>query len=372
MRVLYDGRIYQMQRAGGINRYFTEVISRLPVECQPLITGVESFGSHIPKNFNLRQLKYNLFRPRRVSHWLEKRCWKPWLLSRVDVFHPTFYDLTRGFSWDDIKCPVVLTVYDFICASCPDLVEGVEHAVRSQTKAIQRADFVICISRATEKDLLTRFPEKTGKTVMIHLGSSFDLQEQLPKRVVYEKPTFLFVGGRNGYKNFFFALRAFARARESDRRIHLRVAGAPFSTEELGQIFSLGMDKYVELFVYPSEHELINLYRSSVALLYPSLHEGFGIPPLEAMACRTMAITSDRTSLPEVVGNAGIMLNPSSQDDWVECILQAATDRCERALFVARGAERVKTFSWKKSVSEHVTLYRKMVGHPKCQDAVAN
>ena len=77
----------------------------------------------------------------------------------------------------------------------------------------------------------------------------------------------------------------------------------------------LGICGRVEAVTYPDEQQLISLYRSSVALVYPSLHEGFGIPPLEAMACRTLAITSNVTSLPEVMDDSGIMLDPTLEAD---------------------------------------------------------
>src|SRR5213076_1784649 len=95
----------------------------------------------------------------------------------------------------------------------------------------------------------------------------------------------------------------------------------------------------------------------SVALVYPSLHEGFGIPPLEAMACRTLAITSNTTSLPEVMGDGGIMLDPTREADWVECLLKIAKGGGERDVMIERGLERVRMFSWKKTVEQHLEVY---------------
>ncbi len=129
----------------------------------------------------------------------------------------------------------------------------------------------------------------------------------------------------------------------------MQVAGAPLTTEQRWQIHVLGISDSVEVTVYPDEQHLMNLYCSSVALVYPSLHEGFGLPPLEAMACRTLAITSNTTSLPEVVGNGGIMLDPTREADWVECLLKTAKGGGDRDLMIDRGLERVRMFSWKKN-----------------------
>src|SRR5207249_1708818 len=90
--------------------------------------------------------------------------------------------------------------------------EGSEGVIRDQTEAIRKADHIICISKATENNLLERFPEKQGKTSVIYLGSSFEVQPPLAEQAIFEKPSFLFVGRRGGYKNFVFLLRAIAKA----------------------------------------------------------------------------------------------------------------------------------------------------------------
>lgn len=361
MRILYDGRIFQMQRAGGINRYFAEIISGLPADYQPIITGVEDFGKNVPGHPNLEQPHFKSFRPGRISAWVRERWWKPRLLGRLELFHPTYYDLTAGYSLADFKCPMVLTVHDFVYAIYPGLIEGSEWVIRHQAEAIRKADFVICISKATENELLERFPEKTGRTAVIYHGSSFEIQPPAAAQTIFENPSFLFVGGRGGYKNFSFLLRAFAKAAGSDPRIRLRVAGAPLTTEERWQIHLLGIGDRVETVVYPDEAQLMGLYRSSVALVYPSLHEGFGIPPLEAMACRTLAITSNSTSLPEVVGNGGIMLDPTREGDWIECLLQTARGGSNRDLIIEHGLKRVGMFSWKDTVDKHLNVYRRLI-----------
>jgi glycosyltransferase involved in cell wall biosynthesis len=361
MRILYDGRVFQMQKAGGVNRVFAEVISGLPADYYPLVTGVENFGKHVPNHPNLEQPRFKHFRPGRISVRVREWWWKPRLLDSLDLFHPTYYDLTDGFSFSDFKCPTVLTVYDFINAIYPKLIEGSEGVIRDQTEAIRKADHIICISKSTENNLLERFPERQGKTSVIYLGSSFEIQPPLAEQAIFENPSFLFVGGRWGYKNFSFLLRVFARACESNPRIRLQVAGAPLTTEERWQIHLLGISDRVEVTVCPDEQQLISLYRSSVALVYPSLHEGFGMPPLEAMACRTLAITSNTTSLPEVMGDGGIMLDPTREVDWVEWILKTAKGGGDRDLMIDRGLERVRMFSWEKTVKQHLEVYRRLV-----------
>src|SRR5260370_19419395 len=106
----------------------------------------------------------NIFAPARISVRVRERWWKPRLLDSLDLFHPTYYDLTYGFSFSDFKCPTVLTVYDFIYAIYPNLFVGAEGVIRDQTAAIRKADQIICISKATDNNFLERFPEIHVKT----------------------------------------------------------------------------------------------------------------------------------------------------------------------------------------------------------------
>src|SRR5436190_24150981 len=103
MRILYDGRVFQMQKAGGVSRVFAEVISGLPADYYPLVTGVENFGRNVPSHPNLEQPGFKLFRPRHFSVPLRDKWSKPRLLNSLDLFHPTYYDLTDRLSFSAFK-----------------------------------------------------------------------------------------------------------------------------------------------------------------------------------------------------------------------------------------------------------------------------
>lgn len=360
MRILFDGRVFQFQKAGGIGRYFAEVISGLPSDWEPIVAGVDDFGRSRPTHPRLSQISLPDFRPRRFRKRYQDRWWKPRLMQSVQVTHPTYYDLTSGFTYNDFKSPLVVTVYDLIHASYPDLMEGSAGTIAAQKAAINRADHIICISNSTERDLLSLFPAASGKTSVCHLASSFPIAEPARETAIFDFPTFLFVGGRGGYKNFHLLLRAFAAARTVNPFLHLHVAGSPLTFEEKWQLHFLGLSGVVTSSVYPDEAALKELYRRSVALLYPSRHEGFGLPPLEAMACGTLAVTSNTTSLPEVVGDGGIMLDATREDEWTDCILEIAKGGGSRAEMIQRGYQRVNLFSWKKVVDEHLRIYRRL------------
>ena len=107
-----------------------------------------------------------------------------------------------------------------------------------------------------------------------------------------------------------------------------------------------------------TNRHLKKLYRESIALVYPSLYEGFGIPPLEAMSCETAVIASDVASIPEVVADAGLLFNPRSSDELTDCLLTLLDQPNERERLIAKGRERVRMFSWDKTVVKTVEIYR--------------
>lgn len=355
MNILYDGKIFRMQRAGGVNRYFAEVISGLPTEWHPTILWGEDLGRNAPHHPRLRVRNPLEFRPRRFRHLVDRTFRIKPAFARADVFHPTYYELSDSIQISDVKCPLIITVYDFVIARYPGMFTGAERTIRAQMEMIKRADHVICISQYTEQDLLERIPEAAGKTSVIHLATSFEVIEDTAPP--HARPYFFFVGMRRGYKNFDLLLRAFAKACIQRRELLLKVAGAPFTAEELAGLQALKLSENVVNIPYPEETALRDLYRESLGLLYPSYHEGFGIPPLEAMASRTIAITSNATCLPEVVGDGGIMLDPYCEADWTDCMLRIADGKINRSQLLENGTRRVKKFSWRKCSEDHIALY---------------
>lgn len=360
MKIVFDGQIYGIQRAGGINRYFAEIITHLPPEWSPSVIGVADFGANAPAHKNLRVCQGPSFRPRRVSKMIRQLRWKN-ALSGIDLLHPTYYGLADGVELKSAKCPVIVTVYDMIYAHYAALLDNSAEVIRRQRAAVLRADHVVCISKSTESDLLERIPEATGKTSVVYLASSFEANSGANAASPAENPTFLFVGGRGTYKNFSFLLRVVAAVARTVKNLRLIVAGAPLAEHERWLAHRLGIADRLDVHVFPDEAKLQHLYRASLALLYPSLYEGFGIPPLEAMTCGVVAVTSNVTSLPEVMGDGGIMLDPNDENQWIDCMVQIARGGIDRNAIIQRGYTQAGRFSWRATVDQHVQLYRKIV-----------
>jgi glycosyltransferase involved in cell wall biosynthesis len=249
MDILYDGMIFSMQKAGGINRYFANIISRLPSNDSPTLTTRRDLGVNVPTHPRLRVKQFHPFRPHRISIPLEKAYFRSVEQRRYSVAHPTYYSLLTQQKFDCYRCPVVVTVYDMIHELFPaDFQEDYQRNVWEQKKqAVHRADAVLCISDNTKQDLVALYPSIENKIVVTHLATEMDISLAQGEQRVPDRPYFLFVGGRNSYKNFDGLLTAVSHAITQFPDVVVCVVGSAFSAAEAAQIESLGLTSHVGL-----------------------------------------------------------------------------------------------------------------------------
>jgi glycosyltransferase involved in cell wall biosynthesis len=202
-----------------------------------------------------------------------------------------------------------------------------------------------------------------NKVRVVYHGTELSATMAAADAPVPERPYFLYVGGREAeYKNFPRLLRSFAQVAARHADVALCIAGAPLTKAERESIEALRIAARVVYCGRPSDGELAQLYRHSVALVYPSLYEGFGIPPLEAMACETAVITANRSSIPEVVGEAAMLVDPESDEQISAAMMMVWEDCSRREELVRLGRERAKHFSWDKMAAQTRELYCEVVG----------
>ena len=359
MNILYDGQIFLMQAAGGINRYYECLISRLPADCTPTISGVGRRSVNFPTHPNLRLNRLLPMLPGRMNGFYLRNLASRPPFPTWDVAHPTYYQLTQGTKYSDYKCPVVVTAHDMIHALHPDLMVDGREVAAQQREAFEAAAAIICVSQNTRNDLLNFHPHLESRTVVIYHG--IEVSENDAKAAsAPENPYFLYVGGRSSYKNFERLLISFAKAASVEPSLRLCVAGASLSERERWLLFDLGLRDKIIPITHPGDAQLAQLYRNAIALLYPSRYEGFGIPPLEAMACGTVAVTSNTSSLPEVVGDAGIMLDPMDLDAWTEAILHLFKSPETAKSYREKGKLQAAKFHWDKTAQQTLEVYKKV------------
>ncbi len=352
MNILFDTYIYQLQKVGGINRYFVEIISRLPESLHPFLFGKNSEQLLIPSHAKIK----NFWIPKclHISPTLLK-----WRMRSIDLIHPSYYHLGEPLSWANIPGNVVITVYDFVMMRFAERYPRSEKVIAAQKSAIKRADHIICISHSTRRDLLEYFPECESRSCVIPLAGSLSTPQQGTKRP-FSNRYFLYVGGRTFYKNFTLTASAFALLLEKDKELRLVVVGDSFNDEEKKLLAELRIQDAVILVKHPDDQMLNLLYQHSFALLYPSEYEGFGLPLLEGMRMGVPAIALQTSSIPEVVGEGGVLIE--SHKATPAALADAAISLLESESFYHQLSQNAKQqalrFSWAYTVEETVKVYQ--------------
>jgi glycosyltransferase involved in cell wall biosynthesis len=364
VRVAFDYQVFFLQSYGGISRYFARLAqglsdlgqqvrifaalyrnNYLPALSKEIVSG-RHISRYPPKTGRLI-LAYNHFRS---GPMIAK--WKP------DLVHETYFSAHPSAPG---TCPTVITVYDMIHELFPKAFPVADDTAARKRIAIDRADHVICISENTKSDLLRLYGTPAGKVSVVHLGfDQFAPQADSKQPVAAAgKPFLLYVGARGGHKNFIGLLKAVASSPRllSDFDI-IAIGGPPFSANELEIMSSLGFGANQVRQESGSDSLLGCLYGSARALVYPSLYEGFGIPPLEAMAHRCPVISSNSSSMPEVIGSAGEYFDPHDLDDMRQVIEAVVYSDSRVALLKKSGSERLNAFSWKKCTQETLDIYK--------------
>ncbi len=204
----------------------------------------------------------------------------------------------------------------------PNEFSVTDNTAATKRIAIARADHVICISENTKLDLMRLHGTPASKISVVYLG--FDQfvtdEDKLPPAVFAGKPFLLYVGQRGGYKNFTGLLKAVA---SSDRLLSdfdiIAFGGPKFSDSERNLVSSVGFAENQVRQISGDDDLLGGFYGSAKAFIYPSLYEGFGIPPLEAMAHQCPVISSNTSSMPEVIGSAGEYFDPNRFRRYATC-----------------------------------------------------
>ena len=290
---------------------------------------------------------------------------------KLDLYHAPGYVVSPRF-----QVPTVVTVYDTIALEFPQFTTpanaayyrwAIPRGVRSAAKVVVPSEFV----RSRLTGLLAIPPEKV---VMVPLGISpsfrpLDCDEVaerlggLPFRL--PRSFALVVGNIDKKKDLPMLLRGYShcRARKRDR-MKLVIAGRPGNDRRrvLETIRDEGIEEDVLLMGYRTEEELAALYNAAEVFLYPSHMEGFGLPPLEAMACETPAIASGAGAIPEVLGDAAILVDSQDPQDWSEAVERVLGDRDVRSRLVRDGRQRSALYTWDRAAERILEVYRECWG----------
>ncbi len=301
--------------------------------------------------------------------WLPLAVPRALLAGHVDVFHGPNH---MAPPWSPV--PTVITAHDLSA-----LTMGGLHTWRNRLLTVpqmllslRRAERLIAVSRATASDLL-RLPGIDAERVrVIYEAAAPGLTPATPEqvralshRLALPETFFLFLGALEPRKNVVTLVRALAELYAAgDHRAKLVIAGAEGwrNDDVYDEVKKRGLERDIRFAGYIPAEDLPALYGAATAFVYPSLFEGFGLPPLEAMACGTPVICSNTSSLPEVVGDAAITVDPLDTSDLAAALRTALDDADLRARLSHAGLQRAALFSWERTARETLEVYREAAG----------
>jgi glycosyltransferase involved in cell wall biosynthesis len=238
--------------------------------------------------------------------------------------------------------------------------------------ACRRMDHIIAVSKSTKRDITDIFKIPAGSVSVVHEGvdtSYFNVdsngQDPDSFRKTYNLPQhYILCVGTHAYKNIEGAIRAFSIIRaKHNQEIHLVIAG---KKSYLGRnipelVSSLQLGPYVVFTDFFPDKDLKYLYQQAEMFLFPSFYEGFGLPVLEAFACGIPVVTSNKGSLPEVSGDAALLVDPSDPQDIAAAMLRLLRDGAFRKKLIQKGFKQVEKFSWAKAASGTLNVFQEVV-----------
>ena len=290
-----------------------------------------------------------------------------WFTHDVDLYHSTAFYLNPVSSGKSI-----LTIFDlnFLALRRFTLWSGRWHYAPKIKEYAKRCDSIVTVSESSKKEIIESLnvaPEKItviygGCSEIFQPGSDDGLKEWIKRKYQIKGDFILYVGTLEPRKNLKGLIQAYNRSRAKEEFLLVLAGGRGWRYEHIFQLVKrLNLEDQVIFTGYVPEFDLPGLYGSASLFVYPSFYEGFGLPPLEAMACGVPVIVSNTTSLPEVVGDAGIYVDPNDTEQIsVSIDLVLSDPKLHRALS-EKGIERAKLFSWEKTANETLTLYKKLV-----------
>ncbi len=353
------------RQAAGIGRYTAELSSRLAhqgVVVHRLWAGArppQAEGEALPGAYLLPGLLT-------IGQWQIARLARR---LRLDLVH----DPTGAMALLLTGAARVVTIHDANPYVCPQTSTRLDWLIQHGwlPLALRAADAIITVSKQSREDIVTHLPVSPERVVVVPLAAderfrpmeTAEVELVLPRYGI-RRPYILYVGTLEPRKNLPRLLEAYAWLRRWSARWRMVIVGARKwkSSPIFDAVRRLDLQPYVHFTGYVADEHLPALYAGADLFVFPSLYEGFGLPALEAMACSTPVVTSNTSSLPEVVGDAAVMVDPLDVEGLAEAMRQVLTDSDLREDLRAKGLERASQFTWERTARETVAVYRDVLG----------
>ncbi|AKM82182.1 TPA: glycosyltransferase family 1 protein [Candidatus Berkelbacteria bacterium] len=287
--------------------------------------------------------------------------------AKVDILHQPCFSapiLYRG--------KIIVTIHDIISIKFPENLPLASRLFYSKWMpfSYRKADMIIVDSEHTKKDIVEYLNIAPEKIRVMYWAVShdfrpiFDLQqvEDVKKKYNTGEKYFIHVGTLEPRKNLPFLVRVYASAVKEGIKENLVIVGKKgwYYDDLFSLVGKLELSSKVIFTGYAEDKDIPALYSGATALTFPSLYEGFGFPPLEAMACGTPVISSNTSSLPEVVGEAGMLLPPHGSKGWTDAMVKLSSDVNLCKELSEKGLEQASKFSWEETAKKTVEVYKEV------------
>lgn len=369
MKIAWDISIQSTPYLTGVERVQRSLLRQLTRMDQDneyflIAKGEAAFDFNLPENFHLLDISSKrptyLWREQLIPPIIDK--------EKIDILHsPVSAIPILG------KCKKIATVHELPWV---ERRRGIE-TIKKQHKIwlflnTRFADRIVAVSHRTRKNILSLYPESADKIEVIHHGveSHFEPLEILPAREDFLKgfnipdtPFVFFVGSLRKKKNLDLLLDAFEDLVNKGIHKNLVLAGIRNTAwpDLNDRVTAAPLQGHVFFPGYISDRDLAVFYNMADFVVYPSMFEGFGLPPLEAMACGTPVITTTGGSIPEVVGDAAILVDPTDRKGMFESMVNLAKDPVFGAELARLGFARVKKFTWHRAALAYLDLYGRLL-----------
>lgn len=333
------------------------------------------YFNYIYPSKNLQENRYKKTKSKFTLNFLNKngflKKYKRKLINAVNMFDYRTYDIY----WQPNIIPnpymkaknIVSTVHDFSFLHYPEShpKERIEYFKKNFVKQVSKSDYIITGSNYTKKEIVKYLDFDPNKIRVIYHGIDHDVYKKYAdnelrntkKKFNLPDDFLLFVGSIEPRKNLLTLLKAFnALEEEIKQKYPLFLVGASgWENEDIIQ--EINQSSNINYIGYIKDEELPHIYNLATVFIYPSLYEGFGIPPLEAFACATPTIVSNTTSMPEVCQDATLYIDPLDVSDIKDKILLLLNSPNLQRELIEKGLLRAKKFTWEKSALEHIKLF---------------
>lgn len=324
-------------------------------------SGLDKYSQELAERLQVKQVAVSRYMSFRQAYRLSKV-----IRDEPDIVHlPNHHFARLAFRR---KNPYIVTVHDlvrFYLRFDPErLLERIW--LRLDIMGIKRASHIIATSQHTKNDLIKYMKIPDSKISVVYNGIDHDIFKPYDIKLrLLDKPYILYVGSERPRKNLGRLFQAFAILKKEFPDLKLLKIGPvgrydTYRKDSEKTVTSLGINRDVAFIDYVSEYDLTTYYCSAALLAYPSLYEGFGLPPLEAMSCGCPVVTSNVSSIPEVVGDAGLMVNPYAVSGLAQAMKRVLTDNELRQDMVRKGLEQSQKFSWEKTAEQTLAVYNKV------------